>query len=512
VKRITKMIATQALVASLMSAGLITGATTAGAALGDREAPASQQSTPVVTGPVTGGHGAPTLGPPVPNTALPTLGPPVPNTAFDLADVGYTSEEYFLSGSATAYSSSAPLTPDGEWTAQRAGTAPYTTRIVAHRPSNQKKFNGTVVVEWLNVSGDSDVSPIWVMSHNEMIRDGFAWVGVSAQSTGVSSLQAADPDRYGSLSHPGDSYSYDILSQAGQVLRKPTNSHALGGLEAKRVIAAGTSQSASRLVTYVNAVHPLTKAFDGFLIRSRLGRDGAALSQAPLPTISAPDATVVRSDLDVPVLTLQTETDLIGLEYHRARQRDTKHFRLWEVAGTAHGDAYYADNWADDTGKGNAEVALLDVTSPPRPPCERLINLGPQYAVEQAALYHLDRWVRRGVTPPRAPRLAVEAGPTPTIRRDEYGNALGGIRTPLVDVPIATIRGDGNLGPRPCPNFGSTAPFDDATLASLYPSHAAYVAKFNRATDEAAKRGFLLRPEAKSLKTAAAASSIGPGN
>jgi hypothetical protein len=105
--------------------------------------------------------------------------------------------------------------------------------------------------------------------------------------------------------------------------------------------------------------------------------------------------------------------------------------------------------------------------------------------------------------------LAVEAGPTPTIKRDEYGNALGGIRTPLVDVPIATIRGDGNLGPRPCPNFGSTAPFDEATLASLYPSHAAYVAKFNRATDAAAKRGFLLRPEAKNLKTAAAASSIG---
>jgi hypothetical protein len=100
VKGITKMIATQALVASLMSAGLITGATTAGAALGERDAPASQQSTPVVTGPVTGGHGSPTLGPPVPNTALPTLGPAVPNTAFDLADVGYTSEEYFLSGSA----------------------------------------------------------------------------------------------------------------------------------------------------------------------------------------------------------------------------------------------------------------------------------------------------------------------------------------------------------------------------------------------------------------------------
>ena len=82
------------------------------------ESPASQQSTPVVTGPVTGGHG------------VPTLGLPVPDTAFELADVGYTSEEYFLSGSTTAYSSSAPLTPDGKWTAQSAGTAPYTT---AHR-------------------------------------------------------------------------------------------------------------------------------------------------------------------------------------------------------------------------------------------------------------------------------------------------------------------------------------------------------------------------------------------
>ena len=191
------------------------------------------------------------------------------------------------------------------------------------------------------MSGDPEASPIWVFAHNEMIRDGFAWVGVSAQSTGVSSLRATDPDRYGSLSHPGDSYSYDILSQAGQALRKPTNSHALGGLEAKRVIAAGTSQSADRLVTYVNAVHPLTKAFDGFLIRSRASFS-TPLSEAPLPTVSAPDTTVVRSDLDVPVLTLQTETDLIGREYYRARQGDTKHFRLWEVAGTAHGDAYHA--------------------------------------------------------------------------------------------------------------------------------------------------------------------------
>ena len=145
-------------------------------------------------------------------------------------------------------------------------TAPYTRREVVYRPTDPKKFNGTVIVEWLNVSGPVDANPDWTLTHNELIRDGFAWVGVSAQAVGVNHSSApagrflpvcpapGDPVRYGSLSHPGDSYSYDIFSQAGQAIRD--NSALILGGRPEKLIAAGESQSAGRMVTYIDAVQP----------------------------------------------------------------------------------------------------------------------------------------------------------------------------------------------------------------------------------------------------------------
>jgi Alpha/beta hydrolase domain len=137
-----------------MSAGAAT--TTAGPAA----------NIPTVTGPVTGGQGRPT----------------VITTSFDLADVGYTSAEYFLEGTATAYTSAQPLTADGRWSVTPQATAPYKTRIVVYRPTRRAEFNGTVFVEWLNVSPGRDNAPDWLSGHNAIIGDGAAWIGVSAPS------------------------------------------------------------------------------------------------------------------------------------------------------------------------------------------------------------------------------------------------------------------------------------------------------------------------------------------
>ena len=109
----------------------------------------------------------------------------IESTSFDLSEVGYTQEEYFISGTATGYTSASPLTPDGKWTATPASTAPYKTRILVYKPTNPRKFNGTVMVEWLNVSGGLDAAPDWVQAHTALIRAGIAWVGVSAQIVGV---------------------------------------------------------------------------------------------------------------------------------------------------------------------------------------------------------------------------------------------------------------------------------------------------------------------------------------
>ncbi|MFN9926657.1 MAG: alpha/beta hydrolase domain-containing protein, partial [Phenylobacterium sp.] len=182
-------------------------------------------------------------------------------------------------------------TVDGRWQALPAETAPYATRIVVVRPADPKRFNGTVAVEWLNVTAGLDAAPDWSYLHRELMRGGYAYVGVSAQRVGVEggsrfgsggALKSANPARYGALSHPGDAYAFDMFTQVGRVV---DSRQVLGGLKAARVLAMGESQSASYLTTYVNAVDRLARVYDGFLIHSRSG--GAALLSPPPPTAAA---------------------------------------------------------------------------------------------------------------------------------------------------------------------------------------------------------------------------------
>jgi hypothetical protein len=468
---------------------------------------AAEVPSPTVEGPVTGGSGTPF----------------VAATTFDLAQVGYQQEEYFISGTATAFTSAGPLTSDGKWTVAPAETAAYKTRLLVYRPTSRRKFRGTVMVEWLNVSGGLDAAPDWISAHTELIRERIAWVGVSAQFVGVEGgesiiglvslpLKTVDPGRYGSLVHPGDSFSYDIFSQAGQAVRHPADVSPLGDLKPRKVIAIGESQSAFRLVTYINGVHPLAEIYDGYLVHSR-GASGAALSEDPLPAIGAPRPTLIRDDLRVPVLTFETETDLFSLlGFYNDRQPDSARFRLWEVPGTAHADTYSLVVGATDLGNSPAAADLL-VTSTPIPgliECTRPINSGPQHFVLDAAMAALNRWVRRGTPPPRAPRIEVDTTTaSPRIMRDGHGNGLGGIRTPQLDVPIARLSGAGQSGSLLCLLFGTTVPFDAATLASLYPDHDAYVSAFNKATRRAVRAGFILSHDARLMKASAAASAVG---
>jgi hypothetical protein len=441
----------------------------------------------------------------------------IASTSFDLSEVGYTQQEYFISGTATAYISASLLTPDGKWTVTPGSTAPYKTRILVYRPINPQKFKGTVVVEWLNVSGGVDAAPDWVTAHTELIREGAAWVGVSAQVVGVEGgpsilglvgSRSGEPCALGS--HPSTTPA-NIFSQTGQALRQPSGAGPLGDLRVKRLIAAGESQSASRLVTYIDAVHPVAGVYQGFLVHSRGGGGpalGAALSEAPQPVVGVPLPTFTRDDIDVPVLTVETETDLILLQYFLARQDDGPHFRLWEMAGTSHADTYTVGG-TTDLGRSPDVVALTVTTSPiAGTTCDMPINSGPQHFIVNAAFAALDRWVARGKPPRPAPRLDASAGPPITIARDASGNAIGGIRKPQVDVPIDTFTGlqSGSIF---CLLFGTTTPFDAARLASLYPTHRAFVFSYRKAVSQAVKSGHILQPDAKLMRRWADGSDIG---
>jgi hypothetical protein len=440
--------------------------------------------------PATGGNGVP--------VAI--------TTAFDLGSVGYQQSEFVLSGTANAYSPVGTMGSDGRWTVQPTSQAPFTTRVIVHRPADRKKFNGTVFVEWLNVSIGGDVGVDWGFGHNELIRRGYAWVGVSAQAIGVNSAKAGDPARYAALDHPGDSYSYDMFTQAGAAVRDQAAT-LLGGLKPKRLIASGESQSAGRMVTYINAIQPLAHVYQGFLVHSR-GSGGSPLSQSPLAAIPTPNPAIIRTDNPSPTIVLQSETDV----NEGARQDDSPTFRLWEMAGTSHVDAYSVGIGLGDRGDGTGDKAMFDaMRNPPVAGCGAPVNTGPSHWLVQTAMRRLNQWVRYGTPPAAAPRIEVTSFTPRTYARDANGNVLGGIRTPHVDVPVAVITNDGQSGPGLiCRLVGATFPFDAAKLSSLYKSHDQFVNRWHAAARRAVAAGFLLAVDARGLVAAASESTI-PG-
>ena len=87
-----------------------------------------------------------------------------------------------------------------------AATAGYRTRGCRLPPADVTAFSGTVLVEWLNVSMGRDSAPVWRWTHRHLMREGWAFVGVSAQAAGVQggagidpnvgNLRQVDPERY----------------------------------------------------------------------------------------------------------------------------------------------------------------------------------------------------------------------------------------------------------------------------------------------------------------------------
>ncbi len=482
-RHLAAAVAALALVAAGCSSSDAGGPGTADRPATTTTAPARPDGPAARITPLTGGAGI--------RLVSPQAGP-------DLAAAGYTETEYTASGTARAYAAVGELPADGRFTLKTTTSAPYETRIVVRRPKADADFNGTAVVEWLNVSSGADVAPDWTYMAEEIVRSGYAWVGVSAQRIGVEGgpvlvetpasdqlgagkgIKHLDPARYGALHHPGDAYSYDLYTQVARALRFDGASNPLHDLRVRRLLAVGESQSAVTLTTYADGVQPLTRAFDGFLIHSRAGA-AAPLGEPDkgidLATSLGNQVARIRTDLDVPVLTVETESDVLGLlGFVRARQPDSARFRLWEIAGTAHADTYQL----------GAAVDLVD--------CGEPINDGQQVFVLRAALHALGAWVARGVAAPKAPRLeTVGSGDGASYATDDVGNVTGGVRTPAVDAATDVLSGLPAPGSSLfCQLMGHTEPVPANQLAATYRNRAAYLSAYEQALGHALAVGYLL--------------------
>ena len=447
----------------------------------------------------------------------PAIGEIATNRAQQLATAGYIEQEFFLEGTARAYAARGEWKSDGVWDVAPGETAPYKIRILARYPKQANRFNGVVFVEWFNVSGQSEGDPNFTVLQDELLRDGYAYVGVGAQAAGIvgaNGLKRANAERYASVSHPGDSYWYDIYSQAGRIIKAPKGP--LGALTGRIrfLLADGESQSANRLVTYVNAVHPVAQVYDGFFIHSRVGPSGTPLAQDPKNQqllIAGTPPTRIRRDLKVPIFVIQAEGDVPT--FVEVRQPDTMRLRTWELAGTAHADRYLLTNGGSRPMAINCDAKDPKLNVP--------VNDGPMTYPMRAALRHMRRWLADGVPPPSAPPLVTDGS---MLRRDPVtGNALGGVRTPQVDVPTRTLHGIRAPagGGQFCFLFGRTdewngdtdpwdgspadpSPSPEPVLSRMYLTKADYSARFEKAIDAGVKAGFLLEEDVAAIRTEAA--------
>jgi len=155
---------------------------------------------------------------------------------------------------------------------------------------------------------------------------------------------------------------------------------------------------------------------------------------------------------------------------------------------------------------GRGAAANMGAASPcDRPPYSHV----PFYQVMNAAFDHLQKWVKDGTLPPTAlPIETSSVGPPAVVVRDDRGNALGGIRLAEHAVPTGVNTGQ-NSGPGFCRLYGSHTDFDAATLASLYPTHAVYVAAVKEVTEKNLKAGYILKADADATIAAAEKSDIG---
>lgn len=405
----------------------------------------------------------------------PAHGYPFLATDVDLAAAGYVEREYFVSGTATRYATG------GTGTATVTSTGhPYQTRIVVRRPASAKKFNGVVIAEWYNVSNQWDQEVDWFQTHEHLIRQGYAWVGVSAQRAGVHSatgLKAWSPARYGALDLTAggtiqdDTLSYDVFSQAVKAVRWPAGVDPLGSLpRPSYVIATGHSQSAGRLANYYNGIQPLANVLDAVVLHGGGG--------------------VLRTDLATPVFRINSEGDIATsiLSPAARAQADSPVLRAWEVAGASHGD------WKLITDYGplrKRDIGTYPGGYPGEPQTCTLPSLSrvPQHMVQNAVYDHTVEWVAYGKQPPTAPKIQM-AGTA--IARDSLGLALGGIRLAQHEAALRINSGT-NTGPGFCFLDGSSLPLTDAQLAALYPDLPSYVDKAVAATRAAVRAGYLPR-------------------
>ena len=468
---------------------------------------------PAITGPI-----------PITETSYPfldQLGPP----RIAMFSANYVEEEYFISGNANVYTWDANNNP-----IVRTPDAPYTTRIIVRKPDKPAHFSGTVWVEFLNPTLAFDLDRMWELHYAQILKDGDAWVGITSKPIAIVALKNFDPVRYAPLSmanplppdqqtcgrlpgEPGYSANssklyengliWDAMSQLGALLRSDSAQNPLGA-PATTVYGEGWSQTGGYAYRYLSTFGSSatlangSRIFDGWLVGGPTGP--TAINQCTSVPSSADPRQQIRPS-GVPVISFRTESDSFSFNYRRADGDDPRdQFRLYEIAGVSHDSATIYENFPTAADAAKAQVTIPSTANCGINPPAVVIDLPYEYFFNAGAIL-LENW-NAGMTPPYAPRYVYEGS---TIVRDAYGNAIGGLRSPYVDVPISTYKMPTGGA---CPFIGSRIPFTHDLLAEIYKNHGDYVNQVSKGVQDLLQVGFVLPMDASKITFQAAQADV----
>ncbi len=448
-------------------------------------------------------------------------------TPINLAQRHYVEQEYLLKGTANVYSG----TTDGPLTVNASG--PYETRILIRRPADPAQFSGRVIVELINPTSNYDVDIMWAADHDYFMSRHDIYVGISIKPVVLASMKTFNPKRYAGLSmaNPDPSSScpqgstatetglaWDMISQLGALLKSTSAANPLADEHVEDIYLTGYSQSGGYMVTYINDVVPhfaLSSGrpiYDGYLIGAGYGfTELAPINQCAAPAVPGTPASpetpgveqfVLHPPQGAPVIDLQTLSDSYAFFGWAGEEPNSNtasdRYMLYQVAGSSHIWTYqvaFTPGPAELTAAGYPANDWQDYCLG--------TNLNPfplQYFVD-GAFDNLDRWVTSGAPPPSAPHLEAAGAGTPaaTIIDDQYGNALGGLRNPYVDVPIGTYYGT-TPGTGTCMLlWGHWTTFNQSQLQQLYPTHADYVTKVKNDVARLVAKRFLTNADAAAV-------------
>jgi Alpha/beta hydrolase domain len=410
---------------------------------------------------------------------------------------GYRELELLIAGEAYIYSG-----PASQTATRTEEHFPYVTRIIGRFPTDPDAFSGRVFVEPFNTTrGGVDHDRAWRQLAPLCVAQGDGWVGVTVRPSAVEALKVSDPKRYADLEIITNDVEWDILRHLGANLKVTglgPGSDMLAERRITRLYMVGYSQSGVDTATFSMAFHKLTvllddsPVYDGYLPSAHSGSLAAVRTGAAslLPSFEYTPMTAVP----VPVVDVETQTDVEGVKviidgrvafratgggYVRRPDSDTPGdlYRLYEIAGAPH--------VRED------------------PECPTSSSFPTDHFIRAAAL-HLLRWAENGLVPPEAPRIELAVRDVICESKiDRSGNALGGVRSPFVDVPLSTYKAHSYSQSAGLYMLtGEETVFSRQEALDRHGSVDAYLDNFRVALDGTIKAGYLLEADREELLAA----------